>query len=738
MTKGLSPFTASAIILLSVVGPACAQAVGPGVAPAAVSSGVPIAAPTRPLSLTDAVSMAVGNNSGIIAARQRLQKAQELIAQVNAQGRPQIAANAIDVYSSFSAYPPVLSTPSLANPVLPGGGAIPQVVDAAANFSGAFIGASVVGAAPAGGAVSPGLAGPAVGGGTTSSMPITPATTGGAATGPASTGGAPVTPTIPPTGTATTPGSTPPATNSPAGSGTAPGTVTPGTAPGSAPPAANSPGASSPAPATPGAGSPAPGGNGGAGAAPGGNGAAPGGNGGAGAAPGAGTVPAPGANGGAGAGAAGGAGASNALNAPLTAVALLPAIIDGYVTQTRNLASGAQPVSFAPELAAAQTAAGQGRISPEAQDAVAKSGPEQAASGAELRPAQTPSVSSGTSPAENPQSNNYLARVDIAQFLDVFGLLGTERSAQKSVRDFYSYDVTRLQNETALAAKNLFFNVLLAQAEVDTEQEQVNYAQEDVRITQDRFTQGLVSNFDVLTAQTALSTAQQELIAADDQRDLAQASLSYLLGTNPNQALALAGPTLPPLNEAVDLPRSTAIAIANRPEMLQAAADIREAQKLVTVAASGLWPTLGVVGSAYGTSEASIDTPQNYAEIALELSVPIDDGGLTRSRVRSAKVDVQAQQLALLQTQASVSLEVRQAIVNIRNAQAQVASASTGVAQAEEALRLARERYGAGLGMFLDVLNALAQLAATRINLSNAQFFYQSSLAQFVRAMGGR
>jgi outer membrane protein TolC len=373
-------------------------------------------------------------------------------------------------------------------------------------------------------------------------------------------------------------------------------------------------------------------------------------------------------------------------------------------------------------------------------DKSAEALPPRAQSGAGSDVAQSPQAASVASPAPtyNPQADNYLGQIGVYQFIDVFGLLRSARRAQQNVRDFYVLDVTRLQNETALAAKNLFFNVLLAKAQVDTEQQQVAYAKEDVRITQDRLQQGIVSNFDVLTAQTALSTAQQQLIAAQDEYDLAQASLAYLLGTDPNQKLELTSPPLPSLDQTVDLPRSTSIAIANRPEMLQADDNIRAAQHLVKVAGSGLTPTLGVAAAVYGTSEASAGAPRNYADVSIELSAPLDDGGVTRSRVRSAKVDVQTQNVVLLQIQASVSLEVRQATINIRNAQAQVASATTGVSQAQEALRLARERYGAGLGTFLDVLNALAQVAQTRTNLSNAQFFYQSSLAQLVRAMGGR
>ena len=50
---------------------------------------------------------------------------------------------------------------------------------------------------------------------------------------------------------------------------------------------------------------------------------------------------------------------------------------------------------------------------------------------------------------------------------------------------------------------------------------------------------------------------------------------------------------------------------------------------------------------------------------------------------------------------------------------------------------LAFLRYQDGLGTFLDVLNAPAQLAQTRTNLANAEFLHRTGLAQLVRATGG-
>jgi len=635
------------------------------------------------VTLADVVARAVGGNSGLVTARQRLQKAQELIVQVNAQGRPQFRADAADTYTSYPAFAPTLPNPTITNPTLPGGGQIPVVVDQGNGFSTSFIGGGGGGNAPASGfaptttslGASPGVGGPVASptagtapgngtgapGGTAPGSTVAPGGTGSpGATPPSPAGGAPG------NGGAAAPGGTP-------GNGGAPAPTTP-TVPGGTP----APGNAAPAPN----------------AVPSPNNA----------------PPANGTPGGAGAGATG-QGAS------------LPPIVAGYMTD----------LGPAPETRVASTEAPAAHAE---EDARAK--PQDTTTGGGSGGGTTGPVTGGASGAIRGERNNYAARLSASQFIDLFGLLPAARDAQRDVRDFYSLDIERLQNETALAAKNLFFNLLLAGQQVGTQEEQVRYAQENVRITEARLRQGIVSRFDVLTAQTALSTAQQQLIGAQDQQSLAQADLSYLIGTDPDQPLTLQTPALPPLDQAVNLRQTTQAALVRRPEVRQATVNVSEARRLVKLAGSTLLPTLGLVASGERASIASQLVPQSYASLTAQLAVPLDDGGATRSRVRSARVDVDTQVLTLDQVKLSVSLEVRQATVNIRSAQAQVAAAQTGVARAQEALRLAYLRYQGGLGTFLDVLNALAQLAQTRTNLANAEFQYQTGLAQLVRATGGR
>lgn len=735
-----------------------------------VSSGLPNNAITgRTLTLADVVALAVGSNSGLDLARVRLQRAQELINQVNAQTRPQFRVGANDAYNSYPAFPSVIPLPTITNPILPDNGVIPTVVDQAAGIPTGFVGNSVSGGGISG-TVSQGV-GSGSGTGTTGtgSAGAAAGTPGAAAGTPgAAAGSAGASSTSAGTGSSGTAGGGGVGSSGAAGgggTGAPSGTTNGGN--GTSTPGTTGSGASSGAGSTSGAGTGTGQGTSGAGttASPSTN----GGNGNTGTGSGAGAGSTGTSNGagtggstsGAGTGAAGGspgtgagtdntgAGTGTSTNGngsstgtgtsggTGTGLVFIPAIVTDYVADTRTLT---QPPagSAASALAPSRTDAAQAQPKTASKDASAEDASTPEDTRVTTPRADTPTASASPASRAVGKRNTYAAGASVSQYLDLFGVAGTTRGVEQDASRFYALDITRLQNETALVAKNLFFNALYAQALVTTQQEQVQLARENVRITQSRLRNGIVSRYDVLTAQATLANAQQQLLAAQDQQEQAQANLAYLLGTDPNQALSLQSPALPSLNQTVNLAQSTQIALRQRPELAQARSNISEARRLVRLANNGLLPTLGIVGTGEYTSNGSTVTPRSYATVSAQLAVPLDDGGFTRSRVRAARLDVQTQSILSGQLAQSVSLEVRQAAINIRNAQGQVLAAQTGLVQAVEARRLALERYTAGLGTFLDVLNAQATLAATRTNLANAQFFYQSSLAQLVRALGGR
>jgi len=336
------------------------------------------------------------------------------------------------------------------------------------------------------------------------------------------------------------------------------------------------------------------------------------------------------------------------------------------------------------------------------------------------------------------QRNNYSGRLSVTQLIDIFGLLPAARDVQTITRDFYTFDLARVQNESALSAKNDFFSVLKDQETVNVDQEQVTDATENVRITQARFTAGTAAQYDVLTAQVTLANDQQALETALNQLNIDRANLNNLLGVDPNVAVTLQAPPLPPLTQRIDLTQSTQVAFQRRPELRQASNNITIAQRLIKLAGSTLQPTLGIGASANYSGPGITTGNHDTYNLSAQLNIPLYDGGTTRSRVRQAQTDLQTQLITQGQLQQNVKLEVRQAFLNVNNAQAQNATAGVGVTQAEEAVRLAQVRYQNGLGTILDVINAQTQLATARNNLAAAQYNYQTSLAQLLRAEGGR
>ena len=172
--------------------------------------------------------------------------------------------------------------------------------------------------------------------------------------------------------------------------------------------------------------------------------------------------------------------------------------------------------------------------------------------------------------------------------------------------------------------------------------------------------------------------------------------------------------------------------------MKQADNNVVIAQKLIKLAGASLMPSLSIVGSGNYSGNVSGSSPHDTASLSAVLGIPLYDGGTTRAKIKEAQADLRSQEITRDQLRQNVTIEIRQALSNINDAQTRAASAGVGVTQATEAYRLATVRYQNGIGTILDEINAQAQLAQARTNLLNAQYDYQTSLAQLVRAIGGR
>jgi len=321
--------------------------------------------------------------------------------------------------------------------------------------------------------------------------------------------------------------------------------------------------------------------------------------------------------------------------------------------------------------------------------------------------------------------------------VDISGIIRTAIRAADLTLTVSELEFERTRNDTILQVVQAYQGVARAEEFVRVADEALRNAQERLRLIRAQVEAGVAAQFDLLRAETAVAQAEQAVLNARNQRELAAAALNNLLGRDLNTPVQVAKPERLPELQLPPLETLTQQAFQNRPELIAAQRGIELAQVGITSARRSLLPNIVLTGQADFNLNTSVFNPrrETYTGVAV-LSVPIWDGGIARAREAQARDDLEIAQLRLKQAQEGIALEVRQAYLNLQDAQKRLEVARKGLEQATEALRLARVRFEAGVSPQLEISDAELAFTQAQTNLVNAQFDYLDAYAALLRAIG--
>jgi outer membrane protein len=343
----------------------------------------------------------------------------------------------------------------------------------------------------------------------------------------------------------------------------------------------------------------------------------------------------------------------------------------------------------------------------------------------------------GPQPVRIGNLENRTARITLTQVVDISGIIRTAIRAADLTLTVSELEFERTRNDTILQVVQAYQGVARADEFVRVAEEALRNAQERLRIIRAQVDAGVAAQFDLLRAETAVAQAEQAVLNARNQRELAATALNNLLGRDLNTPVQVAKPERLPELQLPPLETLTQQAFQNRPELIAAQRGIELAQVGIVSARRSLLPNIVLTGQADFNLNTSPFNPrrETYTGVAV-LSVPIWDGGIARAREAQARDDLEIAQLRLKQAQEGIALEVRQAYLNLQDAQKRLEVARKGLEQATEALRLARVRFEAGVSPQLEISDAELAFTQAQTNLVNAQFDYLDAYAALLRAIG--
>ena len=323
---------------------------------------------------------------------------------------------------------------------------------------------------------------------------------------------------------------------------------------------------------------------------------------------------------------------------------------------------------------------------------------------------------------------------------------GGVRSSVKSTeltREAALLELKGIVNDSLLDVRTKFYDVLLAREKIKVQESNVELLKQQLKNVTDRFDAGTISAFEKLRAEVALVNAQVPLISARNAYRLAVEALRQSLGfaTNTRESVRKVPEFVGTLDFApvsFDLQSSLDSARASRPELARLAKLADARTESITSAKANRYPTLSAVGGwqlRKGPTDMFSDSRDGWL-VGLQSQWNIFDGSATNGRVAQSRSALEQSRLTLIEATLAVDVEVRRALSSLQEATELADASQKVVAQAEESLRLANARYGAGTATQLDVLQSQVDLTTARTNQIQSYYSYNVAVARVRKAIG--
>ena len=301
-------------------------------------------------------------------------------------------------------------------------------------------------------------------------------------------------------------------------------------------------------------------------------------------------------------------------------------------------------------------------------------------------------------------------------------------------------DIARLRTErkwetTRLAVIQAYYDTLEAQKKIAVYQDTVDKYQQHLTNVEQLYGAGSKAKIDVLRSQVELSNARQELIKGKNSYDNNLSTLRSLIYVDSSEPLVLTDDFSYIAFEG-DVGECLSYALDNRKEILMDSYQLQQKELAVKTAKAGYGPTVDLSVGAGWSKHVLPDGDNHDYTASLGVSWNIFDSGVTAGKVDAARAELAIAQATLSRDKNDIDLAVRKDYNSMREAEERFNSTQAAVKQAEEDFFIAGEKYKAGEGIMLDIIDAQEALSTARHNYISAQYDYARYKAALESDMG--
>jgi HAE1 family hydrophobic/amphiphilic exporter-1 len=313
----------------------------------------------------------------------------------------------------------------------------------------------------------------------------------------------------------------------------------------------------------------------------------------------------------------------------------------------------------------------------------------------------------------------------LKQVLFAWGQVGAAIRAAKSGLKTADDQLKLFQQAAARDVSAAFYDALLAKelaAIVRQNLEQKVRHHDEARR---KYSAGTATDYDVLAAEVVVTNARPAVVRTDNLVTISLERLGILVGLE-GRYLDVSGSLEIEITPSPNHGETFSVAWENRPEHADLRHRIEVQRELVTVVKAGDKPRLDLELS-YGWRHLDAGEVRGDGEVTsagIFLTFPFFDGQRTKGLVMQAQSDLRSLSLDEAKLKDTISLQVSEALNNLKESSEIVHALSGTVVQAERLVNMAEEGFIYGVKTNLDVQDAQFNLNEARGNLAKARRDY--------------
>lgn len=292
------------------------------------------------------------------------------------------------------------------------------------------------------------------------------------------------------------------------------------------------------------------------------------------------------------------------------------------------------------------------------------------------------------------------------------------------------YAIQRLTLEKTITSQ--FFDVYLAQLNLDISREELENTTKNFDIVKDKVEADLLAKEELYQAE--LNFANAQLSVQDNELGLENAEELFKreIGMNLDEDIQLST-ELDAQEVIIDLDRAIEYALKSRMELRQRQINIdkslfeMERTKSMNEFRADLQLTLGIFGDNEDFGQV-YNSPTSNPSVGLSLNIPIWDWGERDARIQAQEVSLRSQKLELQEDEKQIRMDIRRAYRSVQTQMPRIIIARKNVENAQRTYEINLERYINGDLSGIDLNQFQTQLSSKKIELARSLINYKTQL----------